>query len=112
VNFVNPNVLSSLSSFKRVFQGPITAGRDKEATPAEAALAAQRSEELSRLTAAFILRRTSRILDAFLPPKSACFAAGIGCDVLVRFGGQPRLYWIQHHHSVCSLFAHLPIFHL
>jgi SNF2 family DNA or RNA helicase len=69
VNFCNPGVLGPLNAFKRIFQAPIIAGREKDATRAEASLGAERSSELARQLAQFVLRRTSEILEKILPPK-------------------------------------------
>jgi SNF2 family DNA or RNA helicase len=69
-SFVNPGLLGPLPVFKRVFQQPIAAGRDRGATPAEARLAEQRSGELARQLSLFVLRRTSDVNHAYLPPKT------------------------------------------
>ena len=69
-SFVNPDVLGPLNVFRRVFQTPIQRGRDKSASPEEQAIGAERSKELSRVSTQFILRRTQRILDRYLPSKT------------------------------------------
>lgn len=56
VDFVNPGVLGELPLFKRVFQQPIEAGRDKCATAEAQQLGAQRSEEVRGLAHAAVLR--------------------------------------------------------
>ncbi|BDA44096.1 DNA repair and recombination protein RAD54B [Coccomyxa sp. Obi] len=68
VNFVNPDLLGSMSTFRRIFGDPITQSRDRGATPEEVALGQQRSAELQRRVDAFILRRTNDINAAYLPP--------------------------------------------
>jgi SNF2 family DNA or RNA helicase len=70
VNFVNPGILGDLPTFRRVFQVPIEKGRDKSASPADKMIGQSRSEELARLTSTFVLRRTSAILQGYLPPRS------------------------------------------
>lgn len=70
VNFAAPGALGSLSDFKRTFERPIVAGRDGDATTAEKDCAAERSAELSKCLSAFVLRRTSSVMDALLPPKT------------------------------------------
>jgi SNF2 family DNA or RNA helicase len=69
-SFANPDILGPLPTFRRVFQLPIQRGRDKSATPAEQAIGSERSRELARVASQFVLRRTQRILDKYLPPKT------------------------------------------
>jgi len=69
VEFVNPGILGSVAKFKNSFEGPITRSRDGSSTPKERELGALRSAELTRLTSAFILRRTNALLTQYLPPK-------------------------------------------
>lgn len=68
MNFVNPDLLGSMSTFRRIFGDPITQSRDRGATPEEVALGQQRSAELQRRVDAFMLRRTKEINVAYLPP--------------------------------------------
>ncbi|RPA76575.1 hypothetical protein BJ508DRAFT_417549 [Ascobolus immersus RN42] len=70
VDFVNPGLLGTYNSFKREFEGPIIRSRQPEATKTEKEKGEGRSQELSRLTNMFILRRTSSILAKYLPPKT------------------------------------------
>ncbi|KAL7719918.1 DNA repair and recombination protein RAD54B [Entamoeba marina] len=69
VSFVNPNVLSSLSAFKNVFENHILNSRSPDATADEKLMGNQRSKELTRLTKLFILRRTSKVNQRYLPDK-------------------------------------------
>lgn len=73
--------------FKREFANPITAGRDSTASLAAARLAEERTEEvmnslaarsltnwqLAALTKDLILRRTTKMLEQLLPPRSTIF---------------------------------------
>jgi DNA repair and recombination protein RAD54B len=68
VNFVNPDLLGSVGTFRRIFGEPISRSRDRNATPEEVALGQQRSAELGRRVDAFMLRRTKEINAAYLPP--------------------------------------------
>ena len=68
-DFVNPGCFNSLASFRRVFAGPIISSRDANATPAVVKLGKARAKELSSITSQFVLRRTSAILERYLPPK-------------------------------------------
>ena len=65
-----PGALGTLSSFKLTFQGPIEKGRDKSATPYQAGIAVERSSALAERLSRFVLRRTSSVLDKYLPPKT------------------------------------------
>ena len=68
VNFVNPDLLGSMGTFRRIFGEPIARSRDRGASPEEVALGQQRSAELGRRVDAFMLRRTKEINAAYLPP--------------------------------------------
>lgn len=68
-DFVNPGCLNSLSSFRSVFAHPIIASRDSNAAPSTVRLGSARAAELSRVTSQFVLRRTSSLLERYLPPK-------------------------------------------
>ena len=69
-NFVCPQVLGSLSAFRRDYTGPIAAGRDRGASPSAVKLAGLRATALATLSKSFLLRRTAEVLDKFLPRKS------------------------------------------
>jgi SNF2 family DNA or RNA helicase len=90
VNFINPGVLGAPEAFKSLFQTPITRGRDKNADDEvrvcactddgsyvdlaraceqDRALGRARSIELSKITKNFILRRTSKVNEKYLPAK-------------------------------------------
>ncbi len=47
VDFVNPGVLGAPASFRRVFEDPITAGRQPDASPDAKSLGASRAEEVT-----------------------------------------------------------------
>ncbi|KAL6050256.1 DNA repair and recombination protein RAD54B [Balamuthia mandrillaris] len=70
IDFVNPGILGSREKFKKVFEEPIMAGRQPQATKEEKELGQSRSQMLSQLTSGFILRRTAEILNKYLPPKT------------------------------------------
>jgi SNF2 family DNA or RNA helicase len=69
VDFVNPGSLGSIEEFKREFDRPIAASRLPDASSAARELGARKSLELIESTSPFILRRTSKVLEAFLPQK-------------------------------------------
>lgn len=69
-DFVNPGCLNSLSSFRAVFANPIIASRDSNAPKSVIRLGEARANELSRVTSQFVLRRTSDLLEKYLPPKT------------------------------------------
>tara|TARA_R110002050_G_scaffold122241_2_gene240790 strand:+ start:262 stop:1074 length:813 start_codon:yes stop_codon:yes gene_type:complete len=62
-------ILTSLTAFKQVYINPINRGREPNASEEEVRIARARSAELLRLTRPFILRRTSDILEKYLPEK-------------------------------------------
>lgn len=68
-DFVNPGCLNSLSSFRQIFASPIIASRDSNASRSVLKIGEARAKELGRITATFVLRRTSTILAKYLPPK-------------------------------------------
>lgn len=70
VDFVNPSVMNSWSTFRRVFETPILKSRQPGASVRDLEIGEARSEELAELTEKFILRRTSEILSKYLPPKT------------------------------------------
>ncbi|KAF9430681.1 helicase [Entomortierella beljakovae] len=70
IDFVNPGLFESYSTFKRVFEDPIVKSRQPDCSSSEADLGRERSEELTRLTSQFILRRTAQVNYEFLPKKS------------------------------------------
>ncbi|KAG0066317.1 helicase [Linnemannia elongata] len=70
IDFVNPGLFDNYGLFKKVFEDPIVRSRQPDCSKAEAALGLERSRELTRLTGLFILRRTAKVNDEFLPPKS------------------------------------------
>jgi DNA repair and recombination RAD54-like protein len=69
VDFTNPGVLGTPSSFRRTYMHPILTGREPDADDKEKELADGRASELSALVNEFILRRTNALLSAHLPPK-------------------------------------------
>ncbi|KAL9590387.1 MAG: hypothetical protein Q9203_000813 [Teloschistes exilis] len=70
VDTVNPGVLDSFKSFTRQFEGPITRGRQPEASPEDVKLGEECSKDLVRLTSPFFLRRTADVLAKYLPSKT------------------------------------------
>ncbi|KAK9481341.1 SNF2 family N-terminal domain-containing protein [Lipomyces japonicus] len=70
IDFVMPGLFESYNRFKREFELPIVRSRQPEARKKDVELGKARSEELSKLTGAFVLRRTADILSKYLPPKN------------------------------------------
>ncbi|KAJ8318575.1 hypothetical protein KUTeg_003666 [Tegillarca granosa] len=69
VEFCNPGILGTSAAFRRVYEGPIVASRQPDATKEEIELGEDRATELARLTKLFVLRRTQEINNQYLPPK-------------------------------------------
>ncbi|XP_069076581.1 DNA repair and recombination protein RAD54B isoform X2 [Pleurodeles waltl] len=70
IDFVNPGILGSLSTYKKIYEEPIIRSRQPSASAEEKELGEERAAELARLTGLFILRRTQEVIDKFLPPKT------------------------------------------
>eukprot|EP00884_Botryococcus_braunii_P013016 jgi/Botrbrau1/21715/Bobra.43_1s0110.1 len=68
VSFVCPGLLGPLAAFKKVFAEPIARSNERDATPEEKALSLERSNELMTRVGKFMLRRTSIVNSAYLPP--------------------------------------------
>ncbi|XP_063113641.1 DNA repair and recombination protein RAD54B isoform X1 [Cavia porcellus] len=69
IDFVNPGVLGSLSSYRKIYEEPIIMSREPSASEEEKELGERRAAELTRLTGLFILRRTQEVINKYLPPK-------------------------------------------
>ncbi|SCU66368.1 DNA repair and recombination protein RAD54, putative [Trypanosoma equiperdum] len=83
VGFVNPGILGTRDVFGRVFEEPVTLGRDPDCPEHLRMLGADRAHYLSTLTQRFILRRTQSINESYLPPK-------VDLTVFVRLGEKQR----------------------
>lgn len=68
-DFVNPGALGSPEEFRADFERPISASKVRGSSTSIVQLGAERSRELIERTSSFILRRTSSVLEAFLPQK-------------------------------------------
>lgn len=68
-DFVNPNIMGSLHTFRQTFETPISRSRDVSADKKVKALGEARAEELAQRTKNFVLRRTSELLLQYLPEK-------------------------------------------
>jgi len=69
-DFVNPGLLETYSTFRREFENPIVKSRQPGVSKKDVEKGKARSDELARITAMFVLRRTAEILSKYLPPKS------------------------------------------
>ncbi|GAB1288312.1 DNA repair and recombination protein RAD54B [Apodemus speciosus] len=69
VDFVNPGILGSLSSYRKIYEEPIIMSREPSSSKEERELGERRAAELTRLTGRFILRRTQEVINKYLPPK-------------------------------------------
>ncbi|XP_030072552.1 DNA repair and recombination protein RAD54B isoform X3 [Microcaecilia unicolor] len=70
IEFVNPGIFGSLSTYRKIYEEPIVKSREPSATKDEKELGEVRATELARLTGLFILRRTQEVINKFLPPKT------------------------------------------
>lgn len=69
IDFVNPGILGSLSSYRKIYEEPIVTSRQPSASEEEKKLGEKRAIELTRITRLFILRRTQEVINKYLPPK-------------------------------------------
>ncbi|XP_004363429.2 Rad54b protein [Capsaspora owczarzaki ATCC 30864] len=69
LEFCNPGIVGTATTFKRIYENPIVASRQPEATQDEKLLGQQRASQLQQLTSLFCLRRTSDVNRQYLPPK-------------------------------------------
>jgi SNF2 family DNA or RNA helicase len=72
VDFVNPNVLGPVNTFKRVFLDPIMKSRQPSCHDKDHIIGEQRLAELNRMTALFVLRRNAELNKQYLPEKGFC----------------------------------------
>ena len=70
VELVTPGLLGDLPTFRRVFEQPIAASRDKHASGEAKRLGAERAKQLGKLLAPFVLRRLGTVNAEYLPPRS------------------------------------------
>lgn len=69
VNFVNPNILGTYTEYKRLYELPILASQQPNASEWILELGEERAKQLNDLTSSFILRRTPDINQKYLPKK-------------------------------------------
>eukprot|EP00978_Attheya_sp_CCMP212_P018129 scaffold49244_cov52-Attheya_sp.AAC.8 len=70
VNFVCPNILGSLTSFRSEFERPLSAANNKQATYEQKVKGNESSRALEAITSTFMLRRLQKdVLKSLLPPK-------------------------------------------
>nr|KAF6405548.1 hypothetical protein HJG63_016347 [Rousettus aegyptiacus] len=69
IDFVNPGILGSLSSYRKIYEEPIIISRQPSASEEEKELGERRAAELTCLTGLFFLRRTQEVINKYLPPK-------------------------------------------
>ncbi|KAG2465300.1 DNA repair and recombination protein RAD54B isoform X2 [Polypterus senegalus] len=69
IEFVNPGILGSSSTYRKIYEEPILKSRQPSATTEERSLGNERASELVRITGFFTLRRTQEIINSYLPPK-------------------------------------------
>lgn len=70
ISFVYPRKFQNKTNFKNVFEKPIIRGLEKTCSAEEKELAKSRSDELSSIISVFMLGRTQKILEEFLPKRS------------------------------------------
>ncbi len=73
VNFCNPNVIGTVSEFRKRYERPILASREPDALESEIAEAGRLQKELSVIVNEFILKRGNILNAQHLPPKLVQF---------------------------------------
>lgn len=73
VEFCNPGILGSSTGFKKIYEGPILKSNQPNASKEEKDIGETRTTELNRLISLFTLRRTSDVINKFLPLKGKVF---------------------------------------
>lgn len=68
-SFVIPDLFKTEKSFRKIFADPIEKGLAKGAFARDVELSRVRSKELADMLAGFMIRRTQKILEQFLPPR-------------------------------------------
>ncbi|KAL9179549.1 hypothetical protein ACHAXT_008839 [Thalassiosira profunda] len=69
-NFAVPGVLGDLPSFRRVYERPMSAASQKNASNAQKQKGRQQSKALDAITSTFVLRRLQKdVLKSLLPPR-------------------------------------------
>eukprot|EP00794_Sanderia_malayensis_P014349 gene14349-15845_t len=66
----NPGIFGTAASFRRNFEAPIIRSQEPGCSADDKLLGTERAAELKRLTDLFVLRRTSELNHAYLPPKA------------------------------------------
>lgn len=69
ISFVNADLLGSYADYKRYYEAPIVASEKSDSLPDVRELGEIRAQELNRVTAPFIMRRTQKIIEKYLPKK-------------------------------------------
>lgn len=70
-NFALPGILGDLSTFRRLYERPLTAANKKNATKEEKERGRVQSKALEKITKTFVLRRLQKdILKDILPPRT------------------------------------------
>ncbi|XP_049850449.1 DNA repair and recombination protein RAD54B-like [Schistocerca gregaria] len=69
VEFVNPGFLGTIEEFRKSYERPILAARGPDSDQESIRFGLHQLDELIKRTSTFILKRTSKVLEAFLPPK-------------------------------------------
>ncbi|XP_055677114.1 DNA repair and recombination protein RAD54-like [Lutzomyia longipalpis] len=69
IHFVNPGMLGSAAEFRRQYENPILRGQNADSTDEERKKATERLTELTNIVNQCMIRRTSSLLNKYLPVK-------------------------------------------
>ncbi|KAL0128064.1 hypothetical protein PUN28_003357 [Cardiocondyla obscurior] len=70
IDFINPGILGTPTEYKNYYEEPIVASQCPHADDDILLLGKERSRELNELTKSFILRRTQKTINIYLPHKN------------------------------------------
>jgi DNA repair and recombination RAD54-like protein len=69
VDFVNPGLLGNPAEFRKMYENPISKGRDADASDYQVQLGNERQKEMIANVDRCLIRRTADLLSKYLPPK-------------------------------------------
>lgn len=69
VDFVNPGLLGNPAEFRKMYENPISKGRDADASDYQVQLGSERQKEMIANVDRCLIRRTADLLSKYLPPK-------------------------------------------
>ena len=91
VHYVNPDIVGEPQAFQTLFLAPIMRSREPDATPEEKRVGKERQQTLYEKTSVFILRRTAKVNEQYLPTR-------LEQSLFCRFSPMQ----VQMYHRICQ----------